>query len=326
MLEFGREVALEIVLDEEDAEEIGIAAGAENVPGKSREAKSGDGDWVKKKESVAPALRQERPEEDGTSAENDCGGAFGKNCQAEEKSKKDEGEPWRSRDDGSVFVSREANGDSSSDHGDGQHAAEGHIRGGGVREADHADGGGKKEQEPARGLRAVEAQCEPGHRQRGKERGDRARQTSCGFTHAKEFEAQRRAPVKERRLLEPRFAVEVGRDPVACLDHVASDPGVAGLVRTDEADGAEMAEVTDVKSCYEENGPADSCGGFVPGFFSNLVGRFSHRNVSLVPFQFVRVNCRNPIAESLGQVFLPRTVSYIVQSAAASELLKQASL
>jgi hypothetical protein len=34
-----------------------------------------------------------------------------------------------------------------------------------------------------------------------------------------------------------------------------------------------------------------------------LGGQFSHGNVSLVPFQFVRVNCRNPIVESLGQVF-----------------------
>ena len=33
MLEFGCEVALEIVLDDEDPEEIGIAAGAEDVPG-----------------------------------------------------------------------------------------------------------------------------------------------------------------------------------------------------------------------------------------------------------------------------------------------------
>ena len=217
-------------------------------------------------------------------------------------------------------------GSRSSSHGDGQHAAEGHVRGGGVREADHADGGWKKEQEPARGLRAVEAQCEPGHRQRGKERGDRARQTSCGFTHAKEFEAQRRAPVKERRLLEPRFAVEVGCDPVACLDHIASDPGVSGFVGADEADGAEMAEVADVESRYDESGPADSRSGFGPGFFSNLVGRFSHRNVSLVPFQFVRVNCRNPIAESLGQVFPPRAVFIHRSRWAASELLKQASL
>jgi len=33
VLEFGREVALEIVFDDEDAKEIGIAVGAEDVPG-----------------------------------------------------------------------------------------------------------------------------------------------------------------------------------------------------------------------------------------------------------------------------------------------------
>ena len=35
VLEFGSKVALEIVLDDEDAEKIGVAAGAEDVPGKS---------------------------------------------------------------------------------------------------------------------------------------------------------------------------------------------------------------------------------------------------------------------------------------------------
>jgi len=38
VLEFGREVALEIVLDDEDAEKAGVAARAEDVPGQgSRE-------------------------------------------------------------------------------------------------------------------------------------------------------------------------------------------------------------------------------------------------------------------------------------------------
>src|SRR5260370_33688518 len=32
VLEFGGEVALEIVLDDEDAEEVGVAAGAEEIP------------------------------------------------------------------------------------------------------------------------------------------------------------------------------------------------------------------------------------------------------------------------------------------------------
>jgi hypothetical protein len=95
VLKFGSEVALEIVLDDEDAEEIRIAACAENVPGESGEAEGSDGDWVKKTESVAPAFSQERPGKNGAAAEDDGGGAFGKNRQAKEKSEKDEGKPGR---------------------------------------------------------------------------------------------------------------------------------------------------------------------------------------------------------------------------------------
>ena len=43
MLEFGGEEAFEIVFDDEDAEEIWIAAGAEDVPGERCYAESGDG-------------------------------------------------------------------------------------------------------------------------------------------------------------------------------------------------------------------------------------------------------------------------------------------
>ncbi len=35
MLEFGSEVALEVVLDDENVEEIRVAAGAKDVPGES---------------------------------------------------------------------------------------------------------------------------------------------------------------------------------------------------------------------------------------------------------------------------------------------------
>src|SRR5216684_5636438 len=77
VLEFGGEVALEIVLDNEDAEEIGVAAGAEDVPRESGEAEGSEGDGMKEAESVAPALGEERPEKNGAAGENDGGGAFG---------------------------------------------------------------------------------------------------------------------------------------------------------------------------------------------------------------------------------------------------------
>jgi len=65
------------VFDDEDAEEIGVAAGAEEVPGQGGEAEGRDCGWVKKAEGVAPTLGEERPEKDRASAENYGGGAFG---------------------------------------------------------------------------------------------------------------------------------------------------------------------------------------------------------------------------------------------------------
>ena len=77
MLEFGGEVALEVVFDDEDAEEIGVTAGAKDVPGKSGEAEGGEGGGMEEAEGVAPALGEERPEKNGAAGENDGGGAFG---------------------------------------------------------------------------------------------------------------------------------------------------------------------------------------------------------------------------------------------------------
>ena len=47
VLEFGSEVALEIVVDDEDTEEIGVAAGAEDVPGQRCCAEREDCDGMK---------------------------------------------------------------------------------------------------------------------------------------------------------------------------------------------------------------------------------------------------------------------------------------
>ena len=85
VLEFGSEEALEIVFDDEDAKEIGIAAGAENVPGKSGEAEAGDGDGMKTAEGVAPAFGEDGPEQNSAAGENDRGRTFCENGEAEEE-------------------------------------------------------------------------------------------------------------------------------------------------------------------------------------------------------------------------------------------------
>src|SRR6266436_5486220 len=107
MLELGGEITLEIVFDDEDAEEIGIAAGAESVPGESGEAEGGECDGMKEAEGVAPALGEERPEENGAAGENDGGGAFGEDGEAEEETEEKEGQPRCARKDRRVFVSSE---------------------------------------------------------------------------------------------------------------------------------------------------------------------------------------------------------------------------
>jgi hypothetical protein len=261
MLEFGGEVALEIVLDDEGAEEVGVAASAENVPGEGGEAEGGEGGRMEEAEGVAPALGKERPEKNGAAGENDGGGAFGEDGEAEEKTEEDEGEPGGLGNDRRIFVAREAEYYDGADHGNGEHAAERHVRGGGVGEADHADGGGQEKQEPAGSFRAVEAQGEPSQRERGQKGGEGAGHARGGFADAEELEAEGAAPIKERRLFEPGFSVKARSDPIASLHHVAGDPGVAGFIGADETDGTKVAEVADVERCEDENGPANSGGG-----------------------------------------------------------------
>ena len=102
MLELGSQVPLDVVLDDEDAEEIGVAAGTENVPGQGSEAEDRDCGGMKQAEHVAPALGKERPEEDRPAAENDAGRTLGQHCESKEKSKQNWSEPSSRRDESSI--------------------------------------------------------------------------------------------------------------------------------------------------------------------------------------------------------------------------------
>ena len=90
MLEFGGEETLEVVLDDKNAEEIGVAAGAENVPGKGGDAEAGDGQRVNTAKRVAPAFGENGPEQDAAAGEDERGGAFGESGEAK-KNTEDEG-------------------------------------------------------------------------------------------------------------------------------------------------------------------------------------------------------------------------------------------
>ena len=97
MLEFRGEIALEIVFDDEDAEEIGIAVGAENVPGQGGHAERGDCGGMKKAEGIAPAFREQCPEKDGSSAENNGCRALCQHREPKENAKQNQGKPGSGR-------------------------------------------------------------------------------------------------------------------------------------------------------------------------------------------------------------------------------------
>ncbi|OLB38794.1 MAG: hypothetical protein AUH11_05830 [Acidobacteria bacterium 13_2_20CM_57_17] len=112
MLEFGSEIAFEIVLDDENAEEVGIAAGTEDVPGESSEAERSDRGGMKEAEGVAPALGEKRPEKNGAPGKNYGGRAFRENGEAKEETEQHEGEPGGLRNDRRILIAREAEHDS----------------------------------------------------------------------------------------------------------------------------------------------------------------------------------------------------------------------
>jgi len=90
VLEFGGEVALEIVLDDEDAEEIGIAQGTKDVPGERGETEAGNGDGMEAADGVTPAPGDCRPQQHAPAGKNDGGGAFRESGEAEEQAEKEQ--------------------------------------------------------------------------------------------------------------------------------------------------------------------------------------------------------------------------------------------
>jgi len=152
VLEFGGEVALEIVLDYEDTEEIGIAQGTDDVPGEGRKTEAGNGYRVEAAEGVTPAPGECRPQQYDAAGKNDSCGSFREHGETEEKAKE---EQTHQTPGGRVCVQtqircmkRETNGRnepkdaSGKNHCDCKRGGEGHVRGRGVRKTDHAHGRG----------------------------------------------------------------------------------------------------------------------------------------------------------------------------------------
>ena len=60
-------------------------------------------------------------------------------------------------------------------------------------------------------------------------------ETRCPIVDAELTEREHGAPIKQRRLLEPRFPVEDGRDVIVADQHLARDLRVAGLIRSNKS-------------------------------------------------------------------------------------------
>jgi len=260
VLKFGSEKALEVVLDDEDAEEFGVAAGTEHVPGKRGEAKTGDSGGMKTAKGIAPAFRRDPPKKNRAARQDNSGGALRENGEAKEEAEENKSEPGSARKHRRIFIAGKADDGRSKCHGNGEHGGEGHVRSGGVGEANHAYGRGQQKQKPAGGFKTVEAPGKPGHGQRGEKSGTGAGKTRGSFVHAENFEAEGCSPVIENRLFKPGMAVESRRKPVAGFVHVACDPGVARLVWTNEAESAEIVEVTEVQCGEDEENPREANG------------------------------------------------------------------
>ena len=160
-----------------------------------------------------------------------------------------------------MFVAGESENKNRANHGDGKHRGEWHVGGCSMRKAGHADGSGQEKHEPSGRFEAAEAPDKPTKGESREQGRDGAWKAGGGFADTKKLEAQRGTPIIKRRFFEPGLTVEARRDPVARFHHVARDPGVARLIGTDEADGAEIVEVRDVQSGKDQCGPSETRGG-----------------------------------------------------------------
>src|SRR5437868_2682908 len=79
------------------------------------------------------------------------------------------------------------------------------------------------------------------------ETDERQRQPRGPFVHSWKSEVEfmpcSRQPIEQRRFFEPRGSVKTRRDPVARVRHFAADGGVARLVRSQESDSAQAAQI-----------------------------------------------------------------------------------
>ena len=88
VLEDWSQVALEIVLQDEDADKIGIAQRAQNVPGQRRHAEYGDDQWMQETKWRAPQAGERGPYQSRAARKDHGGWAFREHGSSEKKSER----------------------------------------------------------------------------------------------------------------------------------------------------------------------------------------------------------------------------------------------
>src|SRR5580658_2401139 len=255
MLEDIRDISFEIVLKQKDSNKIGIAPRAEDVPGKGNDQERSDCDRMEHPERGAPVLRRERPNPNRASCQNNRRRTLGEHSKPEKCS-----EQANCRKVASVLrqrgISRAAQYsslsqyDCSAGHRNRDGSGEEHVRCGCAREPDGGDARGKEQRgeqcrAPRAFFKAVMFPSEPRDAERCDESGKRRRESRRPFRWQMQPESDGGCPVVKDRFLEPRAAVESRCNPISGLGHGARDPGVARLVRSEEANGSQVTKQTD---------------------------------------------------------------------------------
>ena len=170
------EIAFEIVFDDKDSEEAGIAARAKNIPRESREAECEDGGGMQQAEGVTPAPREERPEKHCAAAKDERSGSLCERGEPKETAKEDRADQSRRGRARMGLAGRGANRNGSrreleknscADHGNREHRGKRHVHHGVMRKGDHGDRDRKEKEHPPDGSRAIKAQREPRQREGG---------------------------------------------------------------------------------------------------------------------------------------------------------------
>lgn len=240
------EVALEIVLDEKNMEEVGIGARAEGVPGKSDNQEGQNCERMEHAEGGAEFSGGNGPQKNAATGENERGRTLGegRDAQPEAEEKQVDFVVWRAAQriggEGVIFFEDGNGGNESERQGGGEE----HVRASGAGEGDYTDTRGKNQEGGASGSAAIAPEGESGRGQGGNESRKSGGEARGPLHRRDEFESDSGRPIVEDWFFKPWMGVKSWGEPIAGRRHMLCNPGVARLVGPDEADRCESREET----------------------------------------------------------------------------------